>query len=285
MAEDGEELSLDRTGPDFLLEELEATYLSRPDFADVEVVCGGRRFLAHCAVLAPLSPFLALILRRQHLLAASAGDPVVTVLLPDVSAEEVEALLRLAYSGEAPVESEEGARVLRSTLKMLRANRDVRVEGLGGGAEEADHHLAEDGRPSLAAEVKIRKKQHPFISSNNGGTTPILHQRLNQPQPRPQHQQQQGPRGKNLLPQLSHRRLPPSIVASLKPMPNTPLLPVPPSLQQRKRPLVTASPHPTKQGVRHSASIVVGKGGELLPEVARRLTEQHPQISIQPSRR
>ncbi len=289
--DDDDELSIDRTGPDFLLEELDASYLGRPDFADVQVVAaGGRSFLAHCAVLAPLSPFLRSILLRH----AAAEHPL-TVMMPDVAAEEVEALLKLAYSGEAMGTGD--GRAMRATLRTLRARKDIRIEGLDDDDNDDDdeHHNGDEGG---FEEEEEGADDEIFLPDEEERKRPMAIQPLQSPQlKKPRLLQQRGAQAKQVqrVPQLFHLKLPPSIVASLKPVPPpvrssaTALRqpPPPPPPLQRKRPHPQHHLSSQTRAAASATATTVGSSdaGLLLPEIARRLTEQHPQISIQPSRR
>ena len=57
-AVDGEELVIEQTGPDFMLDELER-YMKLSAFSDISIQCREKLVSsAHCAVLAAVSPFL-----------------------------------------------------------------------------------------------------------------------------------------------------------------------------------------------------------------------------------
>ena len=71
MAGAGDELVIEQTGPDFMLDELER-YMRAAAYSDLSIQCGGggsggqksrRVSAAHCAVLAAVSPFLKKLVR------------------------------------------------------------------------------------------------------------------------------------------------------------------------------------------------------------------------------
>ena len=68
MAGAGDELVIEQTGPDFMLDELER-YMRAAAFSDLSIQCGSggqmsrRVSAAHCAVLAAVSPFLKKLVR------------------------------------------------------------------------------------------------------------------------------------------------------------------------------------------------------------------------------
>ena len=69
MAGAGDELVIEQTGPDFMLDELER-YMRAAAYSDLSIQCGSgsgqksrRVSAAHCAVLAAVSPFLKKLVR------------------------------------------------------------------------------------------------------------------------------------------------------------------------------------------------------------------------------
>ena len=65
---EGDELVIEQTGPDFMLDQLEK-YMKDSAFADLNIQCKGLKGVtsAHCAVLAAVSPFLKkLILHHRY---------------------------------------------------------------------------------------------------------------------------------------------------------------------------------------------------------------------------
>ena len=87
MAGAGDELVIEQTGPDFMLDELER-YMRAAAYSDLSIQCGGgggqksrRVSAAHCAVLAAVSPFLKKLVRlsdRTELSLKQRNRPLVT---------------------------------------------------------------------------------------------------------------------------------------------------------------------------------------------------------------
>ena len=325
MDNDEPMLSLDRTGPDFLLEELESTYLSSGDFSDLLLVSsGGRRFPAHRAVLAPLSRYLKAVLRAHSAVASAcetSPEGRTVVVMPDVADEEMEALLTLvrtsekrrkidcfkicfplfllhvqAYCGEVQGSGSNHFKSLSETLQMLRVTKDVWVDGGEGEAAAAagdrdESHGVDDSGRLIVKDVLVKgdvwkpQQQRPHLFQQQQQQQRLNQQRQNQLRLQRQQQllkQQQQQKQSSLNTRLN---LPPSIVATRNPK-SSAVLPPPPAVQTRKRPLngVHSPVLRLHQGHQQQQQQQQDLSNRLLPEVAKRLTQQHPQISIQPSR-
>ena len=102
MAGAGDELVIEQTGPDFMLDELER-YMRAAAYSDLSIQCGSggggqksrRVSAAHCAVLAAVSPFLKKLVRlsdrtelslKQRNILQLFGALAIPVLAPPIPA-------------------------------------------------------------------------------------------------------------------------------------------------------------------------------------------------------
>ncbi len=123
---EGEELVIDQTGPDFMLDQLES-YLKHSSFADLSIQCREKLISsAHCAVLAAVSPFLKKLFSHHRSLPYPAGQPV-SLLLPEASFADVSRLLQLVYLGRVSFKSEAERRAFMDLLKMLNISEKILV--------------------------------------------------------------------------------------------------------------------------------------------------------------
>ncbi|KAJ0179890.1 hypothetical protein K1T71_004481 [Dendrolimus kikuchii] len=73
-------------------------WLSYGDWCDVKLLCGGRAFNAHRAVLASVSGFL-----REILLSSTTDDLLTFIVLPDFDFEAMSSVLYYIYNGEVNI--------------------------------------------------------------------------------------------------------------------------------------------------------------------------------------
>ncbi|XP_013177572.1 PREDICTED: uncharacterized protein LOC106125030 [Papilio xuthus] len=74
-------------------------WLSRAEWCDVRLLCGGRSFSAHRAVLASVSSYL-----REVLLSCPAKDSPAYIILPEFDLDAVSSVLYYIYHGEVVIE-------------------------------------------------------------------------------------------------------------------------------------------------------------------------------------
>jgi hypothetical protein len=125
--DDGEdELVIDQTGPDFMLDQLE-NYMNLSVFSDLSVQCKEKLISsAHCAVLSAVSPFLKKLFAYHRGLAHTAGQPV-TILLPEASFADVSRLLQLVYLGRVNFHSAVEKKSFAELLQMLCISEKILV--------------------------------------------------------------------------------------------------------------------------------------------------------------
>ena len=105
-----QEIHVEETGPDFILESLEG-FLVGAQHCDLSFVCAEQRIVkAHCAVVSAVSVYVRRILAD---VAASGGNGEdIPVLLPDVSLADMRSFLELGK------------------MRMLMLSMKFRVSGL-----------------------------------------------------------------------------------------------------------------------------------------------------------
>ncbi|XP_068245659.1 transcription factor Ken-like [Palaemon carinicauda] len=108
-------------------------HLLRDDsFVDVTLVCGGEAVLGHKMVLAACSPLLHRILRDNP-----CKHPV--LILSDVPAEDMRAMMKFIYQGEVSVSQSELA-------SFLKTADNLQIKGLAEDKEKDKEHKSKDER-------------------------------------------------------------------------------------------------------------------------------------------
>jgi hypothetical protein len=88
-----QEIHVEETGPDFILESLEG-FLVGAQHCDLSFVCAEKRVVkAHCAVVSAVSVYVRRIL--ADVAASGANGEDIPVLLPDVSLADLRSFLEL----------------------------------------------------------------------------------------------------------------------------------------------------------------------------------------------
>lgn len=116
-----QEIHVEETGPDFILESLEG-FLVGAEHCDLSFVCAEKRVVqAHCAVVAAVSQYV------RHLLAAvvaSGTEEIPVLLLPDVSLLDLQSFLELVYTGSVTV-TEDRRQSFTGLLELLAVSEDI----------------------------------------------------------------------------------------------------------------------------------------------------------------
>ena len=118
-----QEINIEETGPDFLLDTLEH-YLESAEFSDVILISKeGDQLPAHRAILSSVSGFL-----RQIFLQENLTDDPLQLHLPEVSTRDLYALLQLAYCGTIELNVQRKQSLI-SVLQLLLVSNDIVIAG------------------------------------------------------------------------------------------------------------------------------------------------------------
>ncbi|XP_063361382.1 zinc finger protein 782-like [Cydia amplana] len=152
-------------------------WLSREEWCDVSLLCGGRAFGAHRAVLASVSSFL-----RRILLSCPIEDTPTLIVLPDFDLEALSAVLYYIYNGEVAMPRQKVDKFLdivkamqifvdRQYLTQLSINIDIDYNVHKSIANDASVFVLRSEDDSKSSLVTFRKLNQHAASCNTKGAT------------------------------------------------------------------------------------------------------------------
>ncbi|XP_047986465.1 uncharacterized protein LOC125226522 [Leguminivora glycinivorella] len=152
-------------------------WLSREEWCDVSLLCGGRAFGAHRAVLASVSCFL-----RRILLSCPIEDAPTLIVLPDFDLEALSAVLYYIYNGEVTMSIQKVDKFLdivkamqifvdRQYLTRLSINIDIEYNLHKPEANDASAFILRSDNDSNSSLVAFRKMYQHTVSRSTKDAT------------------------------------------------------------------------------------------------------------------